>query len=342
MGRAAQGGDSASPLPELTRHELGSSGAPEVAALIPRVPGVIQLVGSNDESIVVAQPANLNRWASERLGLAKARARRRPHVNLSGVTTAIRFATTTSAFQQRLLFERVMARSVPDRERRDLRTPGYLQLDTTARFPRLAVRDEPGDGAAVYGPWPSRSAAQQARDRLHRLFALRPCDYDFEPAPELPLGLGCLYAQVETCAAPCLTRMSERDYGRLAESATTFLGRPSARSEESGAWIPPWVTGVGAGHAVVAEPGSLGLELYPVRRGTVWELGAASTRGDPLVAAAALNWPDEAPVGRDLAWLSAWLVGTRRRGVLVVLEGDPSPHEIGAAVRSALDRPMVT
>ncbi len=326
-----------SPLPELTRHELEASGVPEVAALIPKVPGVIQVLGSKDESIVVAQSANLNRWASERLGLAKLRARRRPPVNLAGVAATLRFATTTSLFQQRLLFERIMARSVPNSERRDLKTPGYLHLDASGRFPRVAVRESPGDEGAVYGPWPSRSAAQKARDALHRLFPLRPCDYDFEPAPELPLGLGCLYAQVATCAAPCLVRMSERDYGRLASNATTFLGRPSARPDESSAWIPAWVSGVRAGRAVVAERGSGGLELYPVQSGTVWELGGASTTQDPVVAAAALVWPKEVEVGRDLAWLTAWLVSSRRRGVFVVLEGEPSPQETGAAIRSALD-----
>ena len=109
-------------------------------------------------------------------------------------------------------------------------------------------------------------------------------------------------------------------------------GRVSQPSPSSNPWFS-------VSKRANAEPGSRGLELYPVQSGTVWEVGGASTmEEDPVVAAAALVWPEEVEVGRDLAWLTAWLVGSRRRGVFVVLEGEPSPQEMGAMVRSALDR----
>ena len=100
--------------------------------------------------------------------------------------------------------------------RRDLKPAAWLHLDPGARFPRLTVRPMAGDPAGLFGPFRNRPAAARAVAALHKLFPLRPCDFVFEPAPDLSLGLGCVYAQVRTCAAPCLSRVSEDGYRGLA------------------------------------------------------------------------------------------------------------------------------
>ena len=110
-----------------------------------------------------------------------------------------------------------MAPLVPLSARRDLKPPRYLHLDPAERFPRVTVRGTRRERAALFGPFRDRRGARSARDAVsQRSFPLRPCDYAFEPDPALPLGLGCLYAQVRTCAAPCLSRVSEEAYRALA------------------------------------------------------------------------------------------------------------------------------
>ena len=141
---------------------------------------------------------------------------RRPKTNLAGLATAIGWVEADAPFRQRLLYERLASPLVPLSARRDLKPPVFLHLDPAQRFPRVTVRGADGGPRGLFGPFRDRRAAEKARDALHRLFPLRPCDYAFEPDPALPLGLGCLYAQVRSCAAPCLARVGEEEYRALA------------------------------------------------------------------------------------------------------------------------------
>jgi hypothetical protein len=239
------------------------------------------------------------------------------------VAALVRAARATSAFGQRLLFERLMARHVPLSKRRDLRPPGWLALDFRERFPRVAVAEAglPGSGDLA-GPLRDRRAAAKARDLLLKRFALRPCDYVFEPHPELPLGLGCLYAQVRSCAAPCLARASEAEYQALAASAADFLSRPSERAEDVVSWLPAFVSTAQA-RALVVERTRRGLELYPVCAGRVLEDAAQAASSDDLEAAVTrLDWPDPGERPSDIPWLGAWLHAKRKAHYLVIEDGE--------------------
>jgi hypothetical protein len=281
----------------------------------------------------VARAANLRRWASTYLGAGPPpKPGKRPPLDLRPVATAIRFATTDGEFQQRLLFERLMARYVPLSARRDLRPPAWLHLDVDERFPRLATRSGRAarGGGPLFGPFRDARAASRARDALHRRLPLRPCDFAFEPHAELPLGLGCIFAQTRSCAAPCLERVSEDDYRAVARDASRLLRGP----REEDADLPPWVS---AQHvrALVADPTRRGLGLYPVRHGHVLETAALACSADRLEEAVrALSWPETAGEP-DWPWLVSWLHAPRRKGRYLVVDGD-SAEALAAHVRRAL------
>ena len=150
-----------------------------------------------------------------------------------------------------------------------------------------------GNREHLHGPFRDRSAAEKARDRIHKLIRLRPCDYAFEPEPNLPLGLGCVFAQVRSCAAPCLSRISEDAYRALASDVALQLARPESRSSDLAEVLPPWILPLGGAAGLVAETGTKGLELYPVREGAVLEEGGVRQNGDQSLEAAleAVGWP---------------------------------------------------
>ncbi|MGH9886161.1 MAG: hypothetical protein ACREBE_11565, partial [bacterium] len=68
-------------------------------------------------------------------------------------------------------------------------------VDDIARLEATFAGWEPEQQAGV-------AAYKGAIEALHAVFPLRPCDFVFEPAPDLAVGLGCVFAQVRTCAAP--------------------------------------------------------------------------------------------------------------------------------------------
>jgi hypothetical protein len=300
-------------------------------SLLPSGAGAAQVLGPDGRALVTGRAANVRRWAASRLGAGRPpRKGARPALDLSPVATGVRFALTTSAFHQRLVFERLMAERVPLSARRDLKAPAYLHLDPAERFPRLTVRLAAGDRGGLYGPFKDKAAAGRARDAVQKRFPLRPCDYVFEPDPVLPVGIGCVYAQVRTCAAPCLCRVSEEEYRELARRVAAFLGGGEAEPDPP---LAPWVAAADGSRGLVVETGRAGLELYPVWNGAVLEEGAVTVRppGDLEAAVAALGWAEPSPPRDDTPWLSAWLHARRRSGHHLVVRDLAS---LAARIRS--------
>jgi hypothetical protein len=315
------------PLSVLEYTTLEGDLAPIVARL-PTASGVGQLLGPQGRNLILARASNLRKWASSHLGLGDPPPPgRRPKTNLAGIATALGWARTVSPFGQRLLYERMAAPLIPLADRRDLKPPAFLHLDPRERFPRVTLSD--GAGPTTFGPFRSRRQAEQARDAVNRRFRLRPCDYVFEPDPALSLGLGCLFAQVRSCAAPCLARLSEGDYRGLAAEAAAWLAGAAPRIDAP-AEVPDLVSAVEGSRALVIGVGRKEVEIYPVWEGRVQEENAACvTPADLAPAIAGLQWGAcEGPA--DWPWLADWITSSSGRGSWVPVR-DPSDRAALAA-----------
>jgi hypothetical protein len=311
---------------------------------VPSRSGVGQILGPDGKNLVIGRPSNLRRWASNHLGLGKPVPKgKRPPTDLSPIATAVVFAESTNAFHQRLLYERLMEPHVPRAKRRDLKPPAFLRLDPAERFPRLVVRGGEDNMASSFGPFRDRRAAERARAALHKAWPLRPCDYVFEPDPQLPLGLGCLYAQVRSCAAPCLARVSEAEYRDLAARVGSILAGTTARPEELAGVLPEFVSAAGA-LGLVAASKKDGGEIYPVVAGAVLEenrvdLPAEALRpGDAGLESALEGIRFEPPptVRDDRPWLLAWITAKNRGGAYLVLSPSEPLSTLAARVREVL------
>ena len=225
-----------------------------------------------------------------------------------------------------------MARYVPLARRRDLKPPAYLHLDPGERFPRVTVEGAPA--RSRFGPFRDRKAAGRAVHALHKVFPLRPCDYVFEPDPALPLGLGCVYAQVRSCAAPCLARVGEDEYRALAAKAAAFLDDPGQRGAEHTSWLPSWVSEAAGLRGLVVEHGRAGAELYPVAEGSVLEEQALLGVTELQDAAARLRWTEPPPDRDDRPWLVSWLHTPRRPGHFLVLAAADDDVALAARLRA--------
>ncbi len=309
-------------------------------AKVPAGPGVGQIVTAEDRSLVLGVASSLRRWATAQLGLGrKPAAGRRPKLDLSAIATGVRWVETDGPFRQRLLYERLMAPLVPLASRRDVAPPVFLHVDPTQRFPRVTIRGGEAGLEHLFGPFRERRAAEKARDALHREFPLRPCDLGFEPDPAFPLGVACLYAQVRSCAAPCLARVGEDEYRALAARAAAWLSDQRARPGAEAA-VPPSVSAAGASCGLVLDAGRKAVGLFPVRAGRVLEEAAVTVAPDDELAAAVgrLSWPagESADGSDDWPWLLAWLRGPRRRGAYLLVREDEDRAQLATRVRAGL------
>jgi hypothetical protein len=228
-----------------------------------------------------------------------------------------------------------MARYVPPSARRDLKPPAWLHLDLGERFPRITVRGARAAraGGPLFGPFRDTKAAGRARDALHRRLPLRPCEYTFEPHPELALGLGCVYAQTRTCAAPCLVRASDAEYAALAAEAERLLRGPRDEDEA----LPAWVTARTGARGLIADPVKRDVDLFPVREGRVLEAHAVRVAAADLeTGVRALSWDEAAPGESDWPWLMPWLHAPRRTGRYLLPGEDEAPEALAARLRAAL------
>lgn len=96
-----------------------------------------------------------------------------------------------------------------------------LKADPGRPFPRIVtcriVRD---DGARYFGPFPSSTVVRAALDFTEKRFGLRKCA-SLTPCPDDHTH--CMADIVRFCTAPCLGRISERDYRARFDEACAFL-----------------------------------------------------------------------------------------------------------------------
>jgi hypothetical protein len=230
---------------------------------------------------------------------------------------SVSYCLSRSSFEQRLFYERLLGKSVPRSARRDLKDAFYLQLDANERFPRLSIRHGSPSVGPLYGPFRTRGMIDVALRELHKRFPLRPCDYVFEPRVDLPLGLGCLYAQTRTCSAPCLLRMGEVEYRALAAEAAAFLLEPGRRGELP--WIAPFVSLSQGISGVVVIPEVEEVALYPVSEWSVLDERVEKTPPRGIrEAVSRLSFERGPQTPDDSPWLTEWLYSRKREGAFLI------------------------
>jgi hypothetical protein len=294
----------------LTTVALQQGGVDAALALIPTARGVGQILAEGERNLVIGRPSNLRRWAAGHLGRARpvkavpGKLPPRPPTDLTPIAVAVAYVTTTSPFAQRLAFERLMARYVPLSKRRDLKRPAYLRLDPEGGYPHLVVQPTP-DGGDVFGPFRDRRSATRARDALYKHFRIRPCDFDFKPAHDLPDGLVA-------------------DVARVLDGRTEVPG------------IPAWVRRAG-GRSLVVERGKGGvLEVYPIVGGSVVEEAAVEVAPEQLEQSIdGLATTGVTESRDDTPWLNAWRHG-KRSGVEVSVAAGETPAAIAARIREVV------
>jgi hypothetical protein len=177
--------------------------AAEVLLQIPSLPGVFALRGprAGDEPYVT-RAADLRRRITRLLAPPESQSKR---LNLREHVAGIEYTVTGSEFESTLTLYYASATifGIDEARRRlRLRTPFFLRFTAENAYPRVYSTNRLSRRALemMYGPFPSRAAADRYCDAVLDLFKLRRCWEDLAPYPEHP---GCVYGEMKKCLAPC-------------------------------------------------------------------------------------------------------------------------------------------
>ncbi len=107
-------------------------------------------------------------------------------------------------------------------QRMHLRMPTFVRFHGANPYPRLSVttRVQREQSEWLYGPFPSRAAAERYSEELLKLFLLRRCEEKLAPDPSHP---GCVYSEMKKCLAPCFKGCTDERYGEEAAAVLNFL-----------------------------------------------------------------------------------------------------------------------
>ena len=133
-------------------------------------------------------------------------------LNLRDFAAGVRYCLTGSAFEQGLVHYQ-HARQLFPRRYRDLvrlRPPALLKINLRNEYPRCyVIRRILSDGAAYYGPFPSRKSAEAFASEFLNLFKVRRCQIKIRRDPAYP---GCIYSEMKMCLAPCFAGCTKEEY----------------------------------------------------------------------------------------------------------------------------------
>jgi excinuclease ABC subunit C len=197
--------------------------ADEILRTIPALPGVFALFGARPEDApYLTQTADLRRRMRRLLDPPESQSKR---LNLREKVVRIEYCVTGSAFESSLILYQVTAAQfgyTEARRRLKLHTPYFLRMTMENAFPRVYSTNKLSKRglAQMYGPFPSRLAAERYCDAVLDLFKLRRCYEDLAPYPDHP---GCVYGEMNKCIEPCKQACTLEQYAAEAEAVKKFF-----------------------------------------------------------------------------------------------------------------------
>lgn len=198
-----------------------------LASDLPQAPGVYTFVADlpdregvpRRQVLYVGKSVNIRSRVRSYFTAAEKRPRMEEMVRIA---TGVEATVCRTPLEAEVLELRLIAAHAPRYNRRSKFPERQHWLKVTNEpFPRLSiVRQVTDDGAAYFGPFSRRQAAEEVQFAVYDAFALRQCT---ERLSERRRSTQCALGEMGRCAAPCDGSVSRVDYAALTDQVRVAL-----------------------------------------------------------------------------------------------------------------------
>ncbi|MGC9368595.1 MAG: excinuclease ABC subunit UvrC [Paracoccaceae bacterium] len=191
-------------------------------------PGVYRMLDAESRVLYVGKARNLKKRVAN---YAKP-AGHSPRIERMIRETASMMFLTTRTETEALLLEQNLIKQLKPRYNvllRDDKSFPNILVTKDHSFPQIRKhRGAKKAKGSYYGPFASAGAVNRTLNQLQKVFLLRNCSDAMFESRTRP----CLLYQIKRCSAPCVGRISEKDYAALVADAERFLQGKSTRVQE--------------------------------------------------------------------------------------------------------------
>lgn len=187
-------------------------------------PGVYRMLDKDENVLYIGKAKNLTNRVKSYTNLKNLGHRIAKMVTL---TRSMEFVTTHTEVEALLLEANFIKRYKPHYNilLRDDKSFPYILIDTSHKSPQVKKhRGAKKRDGFYFGPFASASAVNASLNILQKAFTLRTCSNSIFNSRSRP----CLLYQIKRCSAPCVDKISDKDYNALVGEAHDFLSGKSA------------------------------------------------------------------------------------------------------------------
>jgi len=211
--------------------DTGVAAIRNVLKTLPARPGVYRMQDARGDVLYVGKARSLRNRVTNYTQVARLPKRLQRMV---AQTRSMTIITTRTEAEALLLEAQLIKRFRPAYNvlLRDDKSFPFILLREDHAFPRVQKhRGARRAKGQYYGPFASAGSVTRTLNALQKLFLLRSCSDSFFETRSRP----CLLYQIRRCSAPCVGRISQKDYAELVRDAKAFLaGRSTGVQERLG------------------------------------------------------------------------------------------------------------
>jgi len=197
-----------------------SDKTPNNLNFLPTKPGVYRFLDSEKQVIYIGKAKNLKKRVKSYFSESKIQSKKVKR--LTSKSLYLEITITTSELEALLLEQHLIKELKPKYNVQFKDDKGYpwIKISTTKEYPAaISFRGTKDSKDQYFGPFPSSFALKNTLKIIQNIFKIRDCKDAFFKNRKRP----CLQYEIGRCSAPCVGRISRKDYLKEVRLASDLL-----------------------------------------------------------------------------------------------------------------------